>query len=213
MALLFYENTREVIMPKVILFCEKHQFTKIKYGKDNKLTCRPCAVERSRAWREKNKERYIQAGRALYIKRVNDINNDKELNPDFYKNRRSDVLCNIHNIYKIYAADNALICKGCKRDYSKKYIKERPGRLYGLTPEQFHQMFIDCDYKCEICGKPETRKSKGIVSRLCVDHVHDETKRVRGLLCFKCNTSIGKLGDDISFIEKALFYLKKSNPP
>jgi len=38
--------------------------------------------------------------------------------------------------------------------------------------------------------------------RLDVDHCH-ETGLVRGLLCFKCNTAIGKLGDTASSVMNA----------
>ena len=38
------------------------------------------------------------------------------------------------------------------------------------------------------------------------DHDH-ETKEHRGWICGNCNTGIGKLGDNISGVQKALDYL------
>lgn len=57
---------------------------------------------------------------------------------------------------------------------------------------------------CECCGK----KPK----KWCLDHDHD-TDLFRGWLCDACNVGIGKLGDDIDGVLRAVKYLqsKKSN--
>lgn len=44
---------------------------------------------------------------------------------------------------------------------------------------------------------------------LHVDHDH-ETGKVRGLLCFDCNTAIAKLGDSLSGVLAATDYLIRS---
>jgi len=46
-------------------------------------------------------------------------------------------------------------------------------------------------------------------ARLRFDHDH-VTGAFRGWLCGKCNTAIGKLGDDIAGVERALRYLKRA---
>jgi hypothetical protein len=49
---------------------------------------------------------------------------------------------------------------------------------------------------CMHCKKSESRRGKdGSVNTLCVEHSHDAPYEVRGLACFNCNTSMGKLGD------------------
>ncbi|MGW4159353.1 endonuclease domain-containing protein [Streptomyces sp. NPDC004788] len=40
-----------------------------------------------------------------------------------------------------------------------------------------------------------------------VDHCH-ETGRVRGVVCFNCNSAIGKLGDDPDVLRRAIAYLE-----
>lgn len=40
-----------------------------------------------------------------------------------------------------------------------------------------------------------------------VDHRH-ETGRVRGVLCFNCNSAIGTLGDDPDTFRRAIAYLE-----
>lgn len=47
--------------------------------------------------------------------------------------------------------------------------------------------------------------------KLVMDHIHG-TDHIRGLLCHSCNTGIGKLGDNIEGLERALAYLKDSTP-
>jgi len=65
---------------------------------------------------------------------------------------------------------------------------------------------------CEICkeelytggsgpGRSHNRQRQ-------IDHDHD-TGKIRGVLCWNCNTAIGKLGDDVAGLERALAYLNK----
>lgn len=71
---------------------------------------------------------------------------------------------------------------------------------YGITPEQYDEMFDKQKGTCAICGhSPEGR-------RLDVDHCH-RSGEVRGLLCNKCNQAIGLFNDEPNLIERALEYL------
>jgi len=74
---------------------------------------------------------------------------------------------------------------------------------YGISLDEYDVMYKTCKGLCEICNKEE-----GAGKRLAVDHCH-ETGEVRGLLCFACNTSLGKFNDSISTLEKAIKYLKR----
>lgn len=58
---------------------------------------------------------------------------------------------------------------------------------------------------CECCGRTDKRGFQ-----LCLDHDHD-THELRGWLCSECNTGIGKLGDNILGLERALSYLRSAN--
>lgn len=69
---------------------------------------------------------------------------------------------------------------------------------HGLTKKQFEDIKRKQGHRCKICRK---RKS------LVVDHCH-KIKKIRGLLCTGCNTGLGKLGDTIKGLERALNYLK-----
>lgn len=83
-------------------------------------------------------------------------------------------------------------------------------RNYKITLDQYNQMLLDQNLVCAICLKEETSVDKklGKVKDLAVDHCHT-TGKVRGLLCWKCNTSLGKL-DSIEYLQRAIDYLNKS---
>jgi len=99
-----------------------------------------------------------------------------------------------------------------RKEVVSKYIEQhREARrrntlkyMYGLTTENYEQLYLKLNGKCAICGKPEQRKSS---SHLCVDHCH-KTGKIRGLLCHKCNSGIGKLNDDVELLKKAISYLE-----
>ncbi len=57
---------------------------------------------------------------------------------------------------------------------------------------------------CECCGK-KPRK-------WCLDHNHNDDT-FRGWICDRCNTGMGKLGDNLKGIMNAVRYLKKKSPP
>jgi len=78
-------------------------------------------------------------------------------------------------------------------------------RLYGITLEEYVEIFSKQNGVCAICLEEcKTRKS------LSVDHNHS-TGKVRGLLCNRCNRAIGMLNDNTDTIERAKKYIIKGN--
>ena len=61
-------------------------------------------------------------------------------------------------------------------------------------------MLAEQEGGCAICGEPPK------TSALHVDHCHD-TGRVRGLLCFRCNSALGNFREDPAILTAALDYL------
>ncbi len=76
---------------------------------------------------------------------------------------------------------------------------------YGITPQQFEEMSDAQGGRCAICLMvPEGKTPK--TSLLHVDHNH-VTGKVRGLLCDKCNRSLGCLREDPALFDAAKQYL------
>lgn len=121
-----------------------------------------------------------------------------------------------------------LVCKPCDGIKHKKYREENKERLkiqkseyrakhpekwrnrnlvknYGITLDQYNQILIKQNNVCAICLKPEANRSKRY-KNLATDH-HHVTKKVRGLLCNKCNRAIGLLGDSIDIALNLTEYL------
>ena len=83
-------------------------------------------------------------------------------------------------------------------------------RKYGITSTEFDVLLAKQGGVCALCGndEPVVRNAKSGKEALAVDHCHP-TGRVRGLLCFKCNTALGAFGDDASRLQLAIDYLSK----
>lgn len=78
---------------------------------------------------------------------------------------------------------------------------------YNLTEEQYVGMLAAQGDACAICKDPEWPGGRKSGSPH-VDHDHT-TGEVRGLLCGRCNTGIGQLGDDPARLRAAADYLER----
>jgi Recombination endonuclease VII len=108
-------------------------------------------------------------------------------------------------------------CKECDKQYNKKWQNKstsketwrkasnrydhrvaRRKRLYGLSDEAYQALLVKQNNRCGICQQR--------LKIACVDHDH-ATGKVRGLLCSRCNRSIGLLGDSKEALQRALDYI------
>lgn len=105
-----------------------------------------------------------------------------------------------------YRAKNLAKCKEREkswRDQNREYRRSKRLQVrYGLTAEQYDAALAKQDGGCAICRLP-SRDGR----RLAVDHCH-YTGKLRGLLCFHCNTAIGNLGDSAEKVARAVEYLR-----
>lgn len=91
-----------------------------------------------------------------------------------------------------------------KRSYHRQW---ELGKNFGLSLDDYETMLSAQDGKCAICGTDKSYKNGNKRRNFSVDHDH-VTGKVRGLLCFVCNTGIGHLQDDADIIRKAIVYLE-----
>lgn len=86
-------------------------------------------------------------------------------------------------------------CKDCVRKMNMK-------RNYNMTDEEFDKMLEQQQNKCAI----EWCNTKLDKTNAHIDHNH-YNKKIRGILCVSCNTSLGGLGDSVEKVLVAACYL------
>ena len=91
-------------------------------------------------------------------------------------------------------------CDKYKNNAHNRHLKS----TYGIGLEDYDSMLVEQDNKCKICNN---KGSKG--KRFAVDHCHT-TKKVRGLLCHKCNVGLGYFQDSAKFLKEAAKYIEES---
>lgn len=107
-----------------------------------------------------------------------------------------------------YASKREQICEQERGYWASKAEMHRNRRLqrrYGITIEQFGAIIDAQRGRCALCEEPLKLGTKSVH----VDHCH-ETGKVRGVLCARCNLGIGRFGDNIRGLERAIEYLKRS---
>ena len=77
-------------------------------------------------------------------------------------------------------------------------------QFYGISLAEYSALLQKQGGHCAIC--PRTAADQRGRS-LLVDHDHT-TKQVRGLLCTKCNSGLGALGDNEEGLARALAYVR-----
>lgn len=125
--------------------------------------------------------------------------------------------CNGHKHPRWFPTPEAPRCTDCTdarqpTPNAKRTPEERHARAvakqcvkYGLTLEDYLRMEAEQHGCCAICDKRQ-RNDRA----LFIDHDHT-TGRVRGLLCSRCNTTLGRFRDDTRFLKRCLVYL--TDPP
>lgn len=95
-----------------------------------------------------------------------------------------------------------------KKELSKKSLETSLKRYYGISIDDYNQMFNKQQGCCAICGIHQSK----IQRKLQVDHNHI-TKEIRGLLCHKCNVGIGFLCADngTDLLKQSIRYLEIEN--
>jgi len=72
---------------------------------------------------------------------------------------------------------------------------------YNLTITEFNAMLEAQDHKCMIC-------QDDLGPKPCVDHIPNTSPAiVRALLCYACNTALGKFRDSPELLKRAIRYI------
>lgn len=130
----------------------------------------------------------------IHAARVAEREKRKLRDPDYYKNYR------LKKLEEDPEFDR-------KKNQTRKPANQRKYQLrakYGLTLDDFQRLFDEQNGICAIC--PRELELGG--HKTHVDHCH-ETGKVRGLLCFHCNTTIGKVNEDQDILARMAAYLRE----
>lgn len=77
-------------------------------------------------------------------------------------------------------------------------------KYHNITQKEFDSLLKIQNNKCAICGSPDWGRPSP-----CIDHDHS-TGKIRGLLCNRCNRTLGFTEDSVSLLFKMAKYLKKN---
>ena len=175
-----------------------------RYRKENRERILQQVAEWRRADKLLNPEKYRKA--ALHYKRSNRERVNAKARERYAKNTAAGRAKSLEKYQKnrdremdrarAYRRDNPLKAL----EYSRRSrIKAR----YGLHWKEFECMLDAQQGACDIC-----KKLFSINTRPSVDHCHKSGK-IRSLLCRKCNTALGMMGDSPQLLEAAIGYLRR----
>lgn len=158
--------------------------------------CKPCSNKATREWSERPESKEIIKERSRQWRKNN---------PD--KCKASKKAFRERNPEKVKAG-----VRKCHKEHGPRYSANKfPGSIqkkYGLSEDQYLAIWDEQLDRCAIC---QTEELDGIRGKLCVDHCHT-TGKVRGLLCFSCNTMLGNARDRIETLQRAIEYLQDPHP-
>lgn len=91
-----------------------------------------------------------------------------------------------------------------------RYRGYRYKRNYGIGLVEYKAMFEAQGGLCAVCKRENDvfLKKSGARKNLSVDHDHS-TGKIRGLLCERCNHSLGKLREDFDIIINLAKYVQE----
>jgi len=139
-----------------------------------------------RAWYERNRSRVLAHAKLYRENNIEVIDTKKK---QYYLKNRDKILTQL----KVYHQS---------KEYQAKKHRWRLNREYKLTCDQYDKMLASQGGVCAVCKRICTAKS-----RLGVDHDH-ATGIIRGLLCGKCNSALGLLGDSAERVEALADYIR-----
>lgn len=149
------------------------------------------ASQRLKSWIAKNPERWRAIEQRSYKKRRVILRQRqaawRKKYPGYYRNKMLDRK----------ARDPVEYAKEARRIALKV--------TYGITHEDYLKMFRAQRGRCAICRSEDTGRTK----HFCIDHDH-KTKKIRGLLCQRCNRALGLLGDTLKAVRAAASYMESA---
>jgi len=175
------------------------------YREKNKEKIKAYKKTWNKAYHEKNKEKLRAKNKAYREKNREELNVKKKAWSKAYYEKNKEKINARNKAYREKNREELNVKKKAYREKNRDKIRAKDlERNFGIGLHEYNLMFTEQKGKCACCGIHQNE----LTVNLAVDHDHD-TGLIRGLLCHICNTGIGKLGDNIEGLMKALNYLEK----
>ena len=102
-----------------------------------------------------------------------------------------------------YGKNNRIVRRAYCKDCGKKSTPIAKKSKDAYERENPRPILGD-EFKCPICERNRVITNK---NQVCLDHDHN-TGKIRGYICGDCNASIGRLGDSVPILKRAIKWLK-----
>jgi hypothetical protein len=181
-----------------------------QFTKSNPWYCRSCKNARYKAWyqRKREHERALKSPEQPKTHKVCKRCGETKPITDFYSIKGKW----LHYVCKPCSSEvgqQRRALRDAKGERGYERLKFRCNRV-GTTVDWYLAQEKKQGGVCALCGRPESHPhSKGSdqIRSLAVDHDH-ATGKVRGLLCFRCNTALYQLElNGTDWAHKAVAYL------
>lgn len=185
---------------KICSHCKKTKaisdFHSNKRNKDHlNDACKVCHIVRNKIYYKKNKQEILKKLKQI-VKSPQQKKKLKEYMKTWTKKQRDMDLVAFNKIKAKYARE-------WRKRNPEKVKESHLKRNYNLTLKDVKLIIKKQNNICPICKK---KLDKGYV----IDHCHKTTK-VRGVLCRRCNTSLGLFKDSSVILKRAIGYLNRSS--
>ncbi len=100
---------------------------------------------------------------------------------------------------RYYHKNSGDINAGVRAAARRKALK----RKYGITLEQWEELFTAQGQRCAICQRDHPGRTSG----WALDHNHD-TGEIRGILCHRCNVALGFVEENPAVLFALEMYLR-----
>jgi hypothetical protein len=132
----------------------------------------------------------------------------KEYASTWWKSNNNEMKTQKKNWYEINKEEQKEKCRnryhaGDKQKHAHVVWRNKLIREFGITEHDYNLRLNDQNEACKICGKKDDQ-------RLAVDHCH-RTGVIRGLLCRRCNMTIGLLEDNPCLIRSVANYIEENS--
>jgi hypothetical protein len=174
----------------------------ILFNMKEDIICEQCGVQWP--WEQRG---MLQGKRRQYVKFCTSCaseryRQDKKQYREEHKDQRK--------MYYDQNRDKARVRRKQYNEENKETLRDQQlQKKYGVDLQWYREVYNSQLGVCAICGEPETKidHRTGQIQNLAIDHDH-KTGQVRRLLCWRCNSTIGKVGESPDLLWKMIMYLK-----